>query len=82
MTGENPWRSILEGAPPRNVVLEVCGDSGMITNRVFLALAYHDANYRPLDPWRDIQGSALSDQGWIPTFWRYPSEFPAELLRK
>jgi len=61
---------------PRNVWVEVTGDSGMRSPPHFLALAIHDANHRPLSPWRDVQRGALSDHGWVPTHWRPAGAFP------
>jgi hypothetical protein len=67
------WRPI-ETAPrsgfgePNRYVL-VRGPSGMVGVEHDVILAYHNAEYRPLDPWRDVHGDALADRGLAPTEW-------------
>lgn len=67
------WRPIVT-APrsgfgnPRRFVL-TRGPSGYTTTDKFVVLAYHDAEYRPHDPWRMLDNSALSDFGWVPEEW-------------
>jgi hypothetical protein len=68
------WQPI--SSAPRNEWIEVCGDSGMNSPQHFITLAIHDANYRPLEPWRNVQLDALRDFGWIPLFWRRASSVP------
>jgi hypothetical protein len=53
----------------KRVYILVRGPSGMQDTRHFVVSAYHDSHYRPLDPWRMIDNSALSDFGWEPTEW-------------
>lgn len=61
------WKPI--SSAPKNTWLLVRGDSGYLPCPVFVTLAKHDAEYRPLDPWGDVQGSRLSDRGWTPVEW-------------
>lgn len=61
------WQPI-ETAPKGEWVL-VCGDSGVAQPPAFVAIAIHDADFRPLDPWRDFYMNALSDNCWPPLFW-------------
>lgn len=53
---------------PRRYVL-VRGPSGTVGTDHDVILAYHDAEYRPHDPWRDVNNDALSDFGFEPTEW-------------
>lgn len=55
------------GAPRRYVLVR--GPSGMVYTEYNVVLAYHDAEYRPRDPGRDIHNDTLSDQGLEPTEW-------------
>ena len=61
------WKPI-SSAPRKRLVL-VRGNSHMSTHRTFYVAAYHDEEYRPLDPWRMVDNSSLSDFGWKPTEW-------------
>lgn len=72
----NPWRDANKELPPKNTLVEVCGHSGMSRHQHFLTYALHMPEYRPLEPWRDIQQNALMDWGWIPLFWRFPEPLP------
>lgn len=68
-----PWRPIATaprsaGSPAVHCVL-VRGPSQMRGVKHFVVLAYHDDHYRPLDPWRLIDNSALSDFSWVPEEW-------------
>lgn len=67
------WRPI-ETAPrsaglTKNRYVLVRGPSGYVGTKHFVVLAYHDDQYRPRDPWRLIDNSALSDFGWVPEEW-------------
>ncbi len=70
------WRDVNKELPPQDTLVEVCGHSGMRSNKYFLCYALHMPKYRPHAPWRAIQHEALSDYGWIPLFWRYPEQLP------
>ncbi len=61
------WRPIAS-VPKKRLVL-VRGASGMGRNSTFYVAAYFDDEYRPLDPWRMVDNSALSDFGWVPVEW-------------
>ena len=70
------WHKVGAVPHPHNMLLEVCGASGMIKNKHFLCYASYLSDYRPLNPWRDVKLSALSDYGWVPLFWRMPRPLP------
>lgn len=68
------WKPI--ASAPAEQWLEVCGDSQMTSPPHFIAVAMKMMEYRPLDPWRDVTQSALSDNGWKPVFWRKLQPIP------
>lgn len=71
-----PWALVSAGEFPRDEWIEVAGDSGYTRQKWFVAVAKHDAEYRPLNPWIDVQNNGLSDCGWTPLLWR-PLDLPA-----
>lgn len=71
-----PWVLVSVGEFPRGEWIEVAGDSGYIGQEWFVAIAKHDAEYRPLNPWVDVMNNCLSDCGWTPLLWR-PLDLPA-----
>lgn len=73
-SGDAIWQPI--ATAPKDEWIEVCGDSGYSTVDHFIAVARHNATYRPLNPWRNVQNDALSDCGWTPLFWRKLSSVP------
>ena len=74
MRGDQMWRKM--DSAPKDKLVEVCGDSGMTTNRWFLTLAIWDEDAFPGCQWRDVKRDALSDCGWVPLYWRPASTFP------
>lgn len=81
MEKHDPWRPI--ATAPLNKWVEVMGESRMAHGIPFIAVAKHCSDFRPLSPWRDIQMSALSDNGWTPAYWRplQESTFPPSNMR-
>lgn len=70
---KSPWKPIATApqsgfGKSRRYVL-VRGPSQVSDTEHFVVKAYHDAEYRPIDPWRMVDHSAVSDFGWIPTEW-------------
>ncbi len=57
-------------APPGKW-LEVCGDSGYVSQRWFIINAIFER-----DAWYDATGTRLSENGWEPTHWRRMSSIP------
>lgn len=80
--GDVQWYRVEDHEPPQRKLVMVTGDSGYITHRQFLELAYLDDSYRPRHDgpprWLSVQSDALSDKGWRPTHWAEPLELPHE----
>ena len=62
------WRPIDTNTPHGRFLL-VRGPSGQLGEKYFVVQAKHDVEYRPHDPWRFVDDTALSDSGWVPTEW-------------
>jgi hypothetical protein len=65
------WIPVDERLPPRGQRVLVRGDSGVTTFPVYFVVAYHDDEYRPHNPWRDILNDAITDCFELPTHWRF-----------
>lgn len=65
------WINVFHSFPNENELVMVTGDSGYMTNKLFLCLAY-----RSSDVWLDVQGEHLTDMGWVPTHWAKPINLP------
>lgn len=69
------WKKCTASPPPEGLLLLTCGDSGYTPRDQFLALAYHDSEYRPpIDGrirWLGVTGDALADHGWHPSHWAF-----------
>ncbi len=63
-------------APPGKW-LEVCGDSGYVTQRWFIINAIFER-----DDWYDATGTRLSETGWTPLYWRRMSSVPSSVPKK
>lgn len=74
------WFKVSEVNPPEQVTLMVTGDSGYVTRRKFLELAYIDESFRPSRGgelrWLSVQNESLSESGYRPTHWAYPISLP------
>ncbi len=51
-----------DGRPPHNLFIITGHNRFIITGK-------YEPHYQPINPWRDCEGTALSDNGWIPTHW-------------
>lgn len=71
MSTDRSWQPI--ATAPANQWVDVRGTHGMETKmrpKMFMCIACKMVDYRPLNPWRDLQNDALSDYGWEPLEWR------------
>jgi hypothetical protein len=62
------WYPISTLPCPRELVL-IRGKSFQTPYPVFLSTGFHDPEWRPLDPWRDINGDSFSYCGHEPREW-------------
>lgn len=74
------WKDVHKCKPPEDTLLMVTGDSGYITHKKFLCLAYYDEEFRPSRDnnirWLNVCNDELTDNCWRPTHWSYPVALP------
>lgn len=64
--------------PPRGVQIVMRGPSGNVKpHDVRYTSGYYDNDYRPLNPWRQWDNSAITDASELLTEWCYRSELDA-----
>jgi len=74
------WHKIEDMPPPERELVCVTGDSGYVTHKRFLELAYIDEEFRPSRGgplhWLNVMNDALSDCGFHPTHWARQPNWP------
>lgn len=64
------WKSCKTETPPIRLPILLLAQSGYLApHDIAIVSGFYDPEWRPLDPWRDCTGDALSDHGWVPQYW-------------
>lgn len=66
---------VAEGVPTEDRPVLAIRKSGYISATFEVVTARHQPTYRPRDPWRDLSGDSITDDGTEVLGWRYADEW-------
>lgn len=68
LLAERKWFP-LDQTPPKGLLVLIRGRSAVMTHPLLIVTGYYDPEWRPLDPWRTVDGDSFSDSSWVPEEW-------------